>query len=403
MNKEKVADKTIVIVFLLIISMFGVPTIVQASQNTIYVPDDHTTIQAAVNTASADDTIYVRAGTYNENVYVNKQLKLIGEGMDVVTVQAADPSDYVFCVTSDWVTITGFTATVNKTERIHLTEAAEKMSSRTFLTKTEKIRQIAKASIYISGASHCNISYNIASGDFYGILLHMSNNNNIFGNIVSGNSLKGIILNRCNNNLIVGNNASNNNGAGIYLYKSCFNNIIGNTANNNNGSGIHLATPAQWYECSTHNNIRRNTVSYNNGSDIYLGYLNGLNTIIYNNISDIFIDSVGNLIHHNNFDNVYDERTNTWDDGSKGNYYSYYEGTDMDRDGIGDMPYRPYPIAGTGRSSMDRYPLMNPVDITNCVYATNQPPLAYAGDDQVVANGTMVILNGSFSTDDTGI
>lgn len=39
---------------------------------TIYVPDNYTTIQAAVNNATAGDTIIVRDGTYSENVDANE-------------------------------------------------------------------------------------------------------------------------------------------------------------------------------------------------------------------------------------------------------------------------------------------------------------------------------------------
>src|SRR6188508_283780 len=41
---------------------------------------EFTTIQAAVNAASAGDKIKVRAGTYEENVVVNKQLEIEGAG-----------------------------------------------------------------------------------------------------------------------------------------------------------------------------------------------------------------------------------------------------------------------------------------------------------------------------------
>ncbi|NIA11877.1 MAG: hypothetical protein GWP10_19660 [Nitrospiraceae bacterium] len=46
---------------------------------------DFTSIQAAVDAASAGDTIEVRSGTYVENVDVDKRLTLVGEGADVVT------------------------------------------------------------------------------------------------------------------------------------------------------------------------------------------------------------------------------------------------------------------------------------------------------------------------------
>jgi hypothetical protein len=52
---------------------------------------DFPMIQAAVTAASAYDTIYVYNGTYTENIDIaTAHLTLKGEGMDVVTVQAAD-------------------------------------------------------------------------------------------------------------------------------------------------------------------------------------------------------------------------------------------------------------------------------------------------------------------------
>ena len=84
---------------------------VEASPATIYVPDDYATIQAAVNAASAGDTIIVRDGTYTENVKVKKDhLTIKSEnGADSTIVQAANPGDNVFEVTADYVNISGFT------------------------------------------------------------------------------------------------------------------------------------------------------------------------------------------------------------------------------------------------------------------------------------------------------
>jgi parallel beta-helix repeat protein len=49
---------------------------------TITVPDDYPTIQEAINNANSGDTIFVRNGTYYENVVVNKPLNLKGESRE---------------------------------------------------------------------------------------------------------------------------------------------------------------------------------------------------------------------------------------------------------------------------------------------------------------------------------
>ncbi|MBU1598881.1 hypothetical protein KKG61_02040, partial [bacterium] len=55
-----------------------------ASAVDIYVPGSYTTIQAAVNAANPGDTIYVSAGIYNEAVYINKGIALVGVGTPTI-------------------------------------------------------------------------------------------------------------------------------------------------------------------------------------------------------------------------------------------------------------------------------------------------------------------------------
>ena len=43
-------------------------------------PGEGTPIQAAIDGAGEGDTIYVHAGTYSENVDMNKRVTLIGDG-----------------------------------------------------------------------------------------------------------------------------------------------------------------------------------------------------------------------------------------------------------------------------------------------------------------------------------
>jgi parallel beta-helix repeat protein len=183
-----------------------------ASASTIYVPDDYSTIQAAVNAASSGDTIIVRDGTYTENVKVDKKRLTIRSenGFDSTIVQAEDPDDHVFNVTADYVKISGFTV--------------------------EGATGYEDAGIYIYYADYCNISNNNCSNNDDGIHLEYSNNNSISNNNCSNND--GIYLEYSNDNSISNNICSNNDDDGIYLEYSN-NNSISNNICSNNRYGIH--------------------------------------------------------------------------------------------------------------------------------------------------------------------
>ena len=49
--------------------------------NTIIVPDDYPTIQKAINNSNDGDTIFVRAGTYFENLIVDKSIIMTGDNI----------------------------------------------------------------------------------------------------------------------------------------------------------------------------------------------------------------------------------------------------------------------------------------------------------------------------------
>jgi len=189
-------------------------------------------------------------------------------------------------------------------------------------------------------------------------------NNTVFNNIAL-NCLYGINLWSSSNNIITSNTASNN-GQGIGLWGASNNNIISNNASNN-GNGIVLET-------SNNNILNRNTMNSNNYG-------------IYVNSSD------SDKIYLNNFiNNTYNVRswnsTNIWNSTEKitytyngttyenylGNYWDDYNGTDDNKDGIGDTPY-------SMDSDNDTYPLMLPFEdyfmLTGNVFDTGEPADPY--------------------------
>jgi parallel beta-helix repeat protein len=381
----------------------------------IYVPDNYTTIQAAVNASSPGDTIIVSDGTYTENVMVNKALTIQSEnGSANCIVQTANPSNYVFVVTASNVTIRGFTL--------------------------KNANGTGAAGIRLqSGVGHCTISNNTASNNYCGIYLYTSSNNNLTGNTVVNNSYGIRLYASSNNNTVTANTASNNSNSGIYLYSSLYNNLTNNTASYNSAYGIHLYSSSKsntltnntasnngkgiYLSISCNNNtLTGNTVSYNTQQGIYLDSSNNNNTLTgntasynyrgislasssYNNLtgntanSNTYIgieltssnsniltsntvsnnsdyrgiylySSSYNTIYNNYFNNTknaYDNGANTWNitktssaniiggDWLGGNYWSDYLGIDSDGDGQGDTPY-----SITGGINKDYLPLVEP-------------------------------------------
>jgi parallel beta-helix repeat protein len=381
--------------------------------STIHVPTNYTTIQAAVDAASAGDTICVGAGTYYENVVVNKSnIKLQGYGANDTIVDGSG-RETVFYIEASNVVVCGFTVR-NCSTGVFLNNAFN-------CSVLDNHVMLNKFGIRLSFSSSCSIHRNNSTDNEYNIRLDYSSDNNLTRNVmngsrynfgVSGSSLGHYVQRIDDSNVANGKpicyivnaenltidpqnylnpgylavvnsskitvkdfNISNNLQSALFAYTS--DSTIENSMLVNNKIGI------EFYHCSNCT-VSRNVALYNMYHGILLGgsaqcvvYANNVTSntegirltystgcrfhgnTVYNNDCGIVLDSAsGNEVFHNNIiDNtnqvsVTNSLSNLFDDGLEGNYWSDNSFQDIDQNGICDTPY---PVA-TG--IVDGYPLM---------------------------------------------
>jgi len=146
-------------------------------------------IQEAINAPETQDgqTIHVDAGTYNENVIVDKSITLQGEDKETTIINGRGLSSTVE-VTADKVTVTGFTI-----------ENSSKTGSPT-----------ACSGCLLSNVTGCRVFQNNIISNWNGISLNQCNDNVISENAVALNVNNGISLQDSLNNSIYRNNFIDN-------------------------------------------------------------------------------------------------------------------------------------------------------------------------------------------------
>jgi len=216
---------------------------------------------------------------------------------------------------------------------------------------------------------------NITTNDF-GLWLESS-----FGNTVCGSSIEnndyGVWLGSSSNNVLSGNNITDNR-YGVWPYLS-FDNVLSENCIEKNSYGIWFDSSFEntvsgnniednlvgfWF-CGSHNNSLSANNMKNNGNGIQLGHDPSFsntffeNDITNNDVGVKLLSSSNNRFYRNNFVNntlqAYNYPSNcdnVWNDCVEGNYWSDYDGADLNHDGIGDSGYE------IEENNSDHYPLM---------------------------------------------
>jgi parallel beta-helix repeat protein len=205
-----------------------------------------TRIQAAIDAARAGDTITVGAGTYNENIKIDKDLTLRGAGQEKTIIRAVKEDYPVIWITSgeeilvklEGLKLTGATRGESAIGLGIWGKAKVEISSSTFsenewgIVLGDSAQAIISNStsfkngdsgIWLGGSSQATISGSTFSGNEWGIVLKDASRVSINDSTISENLYDGINLSGSSQAKIERNKVINNKQYGVALFqKTCF-------------------------------------------------------------------------------------------------------------------------------------------------------------------------------------
>lgn len=327
-------------------------------------------IKNAVMVSNAGDRIIIKSGYYKEHsIIIDKAVSLVGEGYPEVDGEKSD--DHIFIV---------------KSEDVHIRGIVIKNSGSSSMKDIAGIRfeSVKNCSIdncrlydnyfavYLAGSTYCSVANNIIIGNAVnetssgnGIHLWKCNNISITGNDIishrdgiyfefvtdskiSGNSSRyniryGLHFMFSNGDTYE-NNSFSNNGAGVAVMYTKDVKMINNRFEDNWGANAY----GLLLKDISHSRIEKNTFRKNTAG-IYMEGGTDLsvtgNTFTENGWAlKVLGDCTNDTIAYNNFiANTFDVSTNSSvnDNFFSGNYWDKYKGYDLDKDGTGDVSYRP--------------------------------------------------------------
>lgn len=339
--------------------------------NTITVEPDNPqkTIKKAFEKAKDGDTILIKSGIYREGpLYLDKSVTLTGEGFPVID---GEFEHEILKVESDGVTIRGILFRNSGTSNFNDIAALKIQNSKNILVdgckfednffgihtinssyitytnndlKSRKMEGRPSANgIHCWKSNHLTIMNNKIHGHRDGIYFEFITNSDIENNESMGNSRYGLHFMFSHDNLFK-NNTFQNNGAGVAVMYSKRVKMYNNHFRYNWGLAAYGLLLKEIDDSEIYDNeFSENTIGI---------YADGANRIKVSNNQfyrngwafKINASSTDALVTGNNFiGNTFDMATNgnlrvkSLDN----NYWDKYEGYDLDRDGVGDIPYHP--------------------------------------------------------------
>jgi nitrous oxidase accessory protein len=329
-------------------------------------------LQEAIDNAKPGDTIMVEKGVYRQpTITVNKPLFLKGIGYPVLDGQKKFE---IMVIKSDGVVVEGFAVQHSGYSGFNDIAAIRIVNSRQVIIRNNKLDDTFFG-IYSQHAVNCTITGNVLhsnavneitsangihcwrsdsmlianntiSGHRDGIYFEFVTRSLIKGNTSTGNVRYGLHFMFSNDDAYVGN-LFKSNGAGVAVMFSKGVTMLQNTfAENWGGAAYGMLLKEISDSHIAHNRFVRNTTGI---------YMEGTNRIkVEQNIFDnngwalkIQASCNDNTVTANNFiGNSFDVATNgtlvlnTFNN----NYWDKYEGYDLNRDGVGDVPYRPVSV-----------------------------------------------------------
>jgi len=327
-------------------------------------------ITVAMQLASAGDTIMISPGDYSENLIIDKPLNLIGRGHPHIH---GNYQGHVLLITAPRTVVKGLKISESGTHLIDdmaciRVEADSATISNNIITRPLH-------GIYVKGGSYAIIDNNKIMGRTDLISADRGNGIHLWNskqNILSNNEISdvrdGIYFSFANSTQVYENHIHHVRYGLHYMY-SDDNNFIDNLFENN------VAGAALMY--SKRINFKKNVFARCRGFRAYgilfqsMDYSAASNNLIIDNSRGIFFDNCNfndinnniildndlaiqmmgngeeNKVLKNNFVNnlsnlVVDGKNSRtiWSEKAGGNYWSDYEGFDLDGDGIGDVPHK---------------------------------------------------------------